>query len=229
MIFNIPVGGKRTAAVSVYGAVGETITLTHSDGTVYTASNGGALELPVGTYTVKGGTSGYSKSVTVVRKTTRINAYPDGAVYWYGREVQPMLALANNTFGYINATKYTGYVELRAQAQYEKGVSAASASLLTQNTIDLSKWTTIKFVANYVSSSGSNGYKKANFGYIDNTNNANGELTGLQLSSPTGTKSTYSVPAPDLTRYVGAQAYASWNGYQGLKDSRVYVYAIWLE
>lgn len=86
MIFNIPVGGKRSVVVSVYGAANETITLAHSNGTVFSVKHGGIMELPYGTYTVTGGISKYSKTATVNKNTTRINAWPDGATiyYWYG-------------------------------------------------------------------------------------------------------------------------------------------------
>lgn len=72
--------------VSVYGAVNETITLTHQDGSSFSAANGTAVELPFGTYTVTGGISKFSKTAVVDKTTTRINAWPDGATiyYWYG-------------------------------------------------------------------------------------------------------------------------------------------------
>ena len=90
MIFNIPVGGKRSVIVSLYGAASEEVTLTHEKGTVFssttdTSGYGGTIELPLGTYTVKGGYTEYSKSVTVDKNTTEIYAMPDGTiVYWYG-------------------------------------------------------------------------------------------------------------------------------------------------
>lgn len=92
MIFNIPVGGKRSVLVSVYGAVNETVTLTSAKGEVFTAitnENGiaAALELPVGVYTVVGSVSKgalASRTVTVDKNTTVVTAYPDGAIYWYG-------------------------------------------------------------------------------------------------------------------------------------------------
>ena len=90
MIFNIPVGGKAKVVVSVYGAASETVTLTDAKGNAFTADTnsagyGGTLEIPVGVYTIKGGHTQHSKSVTVTKATTAVYAMPDGTiVYWYG-------------------------------------------------------------------------------------------------------------------------------------------------
>ena len=77
-----------TVSVSVYGAASETVTLTHENGEIFTATanSDSTLEVPLGSYTVSGNKSGYSKTVTVDANTTRINAWPDGATiyYWYG-------------------------------------------------------------------------------------------------------------------------------------------------
>lgn len=82
---------KSASDVSIYGAINETITLTHSDGTAYSVTAnangyGGERELPFGTYSVKGGTSGFSKTISVDKYTTRIDAWPTGAYmyFWHG-------------------------------------------------------------------------------------------------------------------------------------------------
>jgi hypothetical protein len=91
MLFNIPVGGKRSTVVSVYGAASETVTITDEKGTIYTATTddtgyGGELEIKFGNYTVAGSVSGYSGSVTVDKTTTIINAWPanDAIYFWHG-------------------------------------------------------------------------------------------------------------------------------------------------
>ena len=95
MLFNIPVGGKRTAVVSVYGAANETITLISSKGQTYsgiTLDEHGistqAYELPVGSYVIKGSRSielfTYGREVNIAKDTTVITAYPPGAIYWFG-------------------------------------------------------------------------------------------------------------------------------------------------
>lgn len=88
MIFNIPMGGKGSAVVSAYGAPDETVTLTHSNGKVFTltANDDSTMKIPAGVYTVKGSVSGFEKTTTVTKATTRIEAWPDGATiyYWYG-------------------------------------------------------------------------------------------------------------------------------------------------
>ena len=84
-------GGKRAAVVSVYGAPNEDITLTHTNGTTFSATTdatgyGGELEIRVGSYTVYGDVSKYTKSAVVDKYTKTVEAWPDGATiyYWYG-------------------------------------------------------------------------------------------------------------------------------------------------
>ena len=91
MIFNIPVGGKRSAVVSVYGAAAETITITAENGTIYTVTTdangyGGELKLHHGVYTIAGSISVYNGSVTVDKMTTMVNAWPADQVtyFWHG-------------------------------------------------------------------------------------------------------------------------------------------------
>lgn len=136
MLFNIPVGGKRNAVVSVYGAASETVTLTHSKGDVFTftANDGSTKEIPTGTYTVKGNKSGYSKTVTVTKDTARVNAWPDGATiyYWYG--YSPVgdwkaVAALPNTSPYTSdpvkptLTVNTNSVKIRTTGDYARGGS----------------------------------------------------------------------------------------------------------
>ena len=73
----------------LWGAPGETLTLTHENGTVITAEAdetgcGGAVEIPFGRYTVAGGTTGYSKSVTVDKHTASVGAFPEHTYFWHG-------------------------------------------------------------------------------------------------------------------------------------------------
>lgn len=96
MIFNhFFGGGKRTAIVSLYGALSEDVTLTALDGTVYDAVTLNAhgisditLEIPVGIYTITGSVSSEilpeGRMVVVDKDTTKITAYPSGAIYWFG-------------------------------------------------------------------------------------------------------------------------------------------------
>lgn len=80
---------KRMIPVSIYGAASETVTLTHSDGTVLKATtnsegSAGTKELKFGSYTVKGSVSGYSRTVTVNKSTTMVGAFPDNTFFWHG-------------------------------------------------------------------------------------------------------------------------------------------------
>lgn len=117
MIFNIPVGGSAKAIVTVYGAASETVTLTAKNGKTFTTTTdatgkGGQLEIQVGVYTISGGHSGYSKSVTVDKTTAEVYAMPNGTVvYWYGYKTYNPVGMAtappSNSFdlGWITTNK----------------------------------------------------------------------------------------------------------------------------
>lgn len=94
MIFNHCIGGgKKSAFVTVYGAPSETVTLTPLNGSPVSLTlnaNGisSVKEIPIGLYNVIGSTSKEiltsGRSVLVEKNTTKVNAYPDGAIYWFG-------------------------------------------------------------------------------------------------------------------------------------------------
>ena len=83
-------------AVTINGAVSETITIKSGGTTVATVTTGSnakaTLNIKTGTYTFTSNVaksttnvnSYYSKSVTITSSTNTINFYPDGAVYWFG-------------------------------------------------------------------------------------------------------------------------------------------------
>ena len=83
-------------AVTINGAVSETITIKSGGTTVATVTTGSnakaTLNIKPGTYTFTSNVaksttnvnSYYSKRVTITSSTNTINFYPDGAVYWFG-------------------------------------------------------------------------------------------------------------------------------------------------
>jgi hypothetical protein len=91
MIFNAQFFEEAVPVLCYFnGAPSETLTLKDAKGTPYTTDTGttGKTEVPIyllpGTYTVTGSVSEYTRNVTITKAGGTYNAYPDGAVYWYG-------------------------------------------------------------------------------------------------------------------------------------------------
>lgn len=95
MIFNQFIGIKRTAIVTLYGALSEDVTLTPVGGTALAPVTLNAhgisdttVEIPLGIYTVVGSVSSEilpnGRMVIVDKTTTEVKAYPDGAIFWFG-------------------------------------------------------------------------------------------------------------------------------------------------
>lgn len=137
LIVGTAVEVPATVSVSVYGAASETVTLTHESGDVFTATanSSSKYEVPLGSYTVSGNKSGYSKTVTVDANTTRINAWPEGATiyYWYGyapnggfasaKAVPSNAPYTSNPTG-MQITASTNSVFLKTYGDYARGGTA---------------------------------------------------------------------------------------------------------
>lgn len=80
--------GKK-ALCTFCGALNETLTISQAGVTVATVTTNAhgitetAVELKTGEYTISGSVSNYTRTLTVKGDGT-YNAYPDGAVFWYG-------------------------------------------------------------------------------------------------------------------------------------------------
>lgn len=143
MIFNIPVGCKLSAIVSVYGAAAETVTLTYEKGTTYTVTTddngyGGELEIKFGNYTVAGSVSGYSGSVTVDKTTTIINAWPanDAIYFWHG--AAPAGAWSGDDYvTNSNTTEYSKWSTENGKLYVEAYSKFSSANIGTSSAVDL--------------------------------------------------------------------------------------------
>ena len=100
---------KRTVTVSVYGAANETITITPSGKTAFTVTTdstgyAGTQKLAFGSYTLTGSVSGYSRTVTVDKNTTKIGAFPDNTYFWHGHA--PLSAWSASGYTASNRTNY---------------------------------------------------------------------------------------------------------------------------
>lgn len=144
-------GRKKAAVASIYGAVGETVTLKHSDGTTFTAKTdesgyGGELELPFGAYTVSGNVSGYNKSASVDKKTTRINAWPDNATIFFWHGTMPNSAWTKDGFSEGHAWGATSIAEIvDNQIRVSANTNYTGATFGTVNAVDLTAIDTLYF------------------------------------------------------------------------------------
>lgn len=132
------------------GAVGETLTFAQNGVVVYDAvKENTEVEIRQGTYTVTGSVSGYAKKITI-KKAGTYNAYPDGAVYWYGREIYPITVAKGGKSGSYsttaNATKNTQSVYLYVKTRGDAGATMR-ASMYTTNAVNTSGYSEIKIKA----------------------------------------------------------------------------------
>jgi hypothetical protein len=218
-----------TITITLNGAPGETITYsgTESGTTTLNSSGSGSLAgVKPGSYTFKGGVSGYSKTATINVSST-VNVWPAGAIYWYGREVVSMSTAINAAYSTGNATERANYIELYGWTRPDS-VKTSIAQTISANTVNTSGYSSIKFDVTPVSRERANGgYAQFDFGYKSATTNTVA-FTGKTLTAA-GSRTTYSIATPGGSVYIGARAYTAWNGYTGNKRMQAYVHAIWME
>ena len=136
-------GGKQTAVVSIYGAATEPVTITHSDGTTYTAVTndsgyGGELELPFGSYAVYGDVSKVSKTATVDKTTTRINAWMDDATIYFWHGAAPAGAWSGDDYvASSNITEYSKWSTENGKLYVEAYSKFSNAIIGTSSAVDL--------------------------------------------------------------------------------------------
>ena len=222
MIFNVSAAGKRKALCTFLGAPGETLTFAQGGVTVATATEGTAVELKQGVYDVTGSISGHTKQITV-KNPGQYNAYPDGALYWYGREIVPIgfVAMNDNT-AYGSLTKNANSMTLAYTCSWTKTEAVAA---LTESKLDLSGYKTLRF-RQYASTSGINGYAAVmNTRAITyDTATAGGIFSVKERTNATGL-TEYALDISTLdSGYVGAAIYE-----YNEQDVYLYISAIWLD
>lgn len=228
-------------SVILRGAVNETLTLTMgleavelvTDAHGYTA----ATALPAGEYTVTGSVSGYSRNVKITGPG-EYNAYPDGALFWYGNGWTEGDSLYDKLGGWNkqgwenngNGSSPTsaGKVELvddhiHATLEgigYDKGYVY---SLFGANSVDMTNWTTAKMQGHIsygtggqdgifiVTTTAANNYPLTKYTFLDRTNKVN----TLDVSGLNG--------GHYIVLEVGAKRY----GDTG--NVHVDAYAVWME
>ena len=228
MIFNIPAGGKKKVLCSFLGAVGETFTVEQKGVVLRTGlAEGETLELKQGEYQVTGSLSAYRKTVAV-KSAGAYGVYPDGAIYWYGREVYPMTTSLNQGYSSAAATENTNNIDLYAWANSNVAATSSMAQTITQDLVDTAGYSAIRYEVTVESiyEKYSGGTAQINLGHRTATGYT--ALTNAVLTA-VADKQTYSVTVPTEPAYIGAQAYAGWGGNTGNYYARAYVHAIWME
>lgn len=141
MIFNIPVGGKRKVVCTFLGAVGETLTFKQNGVTIATVTENTEVTIKQGVYDVTGSTSNYTKQITI-KDAGEYKAYPDGALYWYGREIVPF-APGTCTDTTLVVARNTNSINI-----YSGPWTSTSAGIFcTVSAVDFSGYTKCKIVA----------------------------------------------------------------------------------
>ena len=221
MIFNIPAGGKRMVLCKFLGAVGETLTFTQNGVTVYDGiKEDTEVEIRQGTYTVTGSVSaGHAKKITI-KKPGTYNVYPDGAVYWYGREIYPITVGKdgkNGTYSTTaNATKNAQSVHLYVKTRGDAGATMR-ASMYTSSAVNTSGYSEIKIKA----SLGETAYTwSRTLGYKGSAGVAD---FGTSAASGVNT-----IASPGTSVHLGATVKATTYG-SVYSISEMTVHAIWLD
>lgn len=216
-------GGK--VSFSINAVKSETVTITQNGATVMTVTMPGiknasvAVTLPAGTYSFRGSVGGWTKTATISRKTTSVNVWPDGALFWYGR---------NFAGGWDANPVYSGtkpsisFTDTSAKCNHASGGELYSeARLYLVNKIQKGSYTALRAKITVTASNtaptsqvGLNTSSKANSDTVSQTFSSTGSLT---VNTAIGNNSQFYVSFG--CRKVGSYSYSA-----GIE-----VFAIWLE
>jgi hypothetical protein len=227
MIFNIPVAGKIKVMCKFLGAPGETLTFKQNGTIKYTVTENTEQEIKQGVYEVTGGVSGYTKTIEVKAAGT-YNAYPDGALFWYGRELMPFRYHVDNGRCSSYNTGSAIYCGSHVSKNNITAYMTDTTNAMTTGKVDTSQYSTIKFTIEPTKFSvvSQSGYTRFYYGYAPSYTYA---LTSYVNSA--SSKKTVSVASPKSSTYIGVgtimEAGANLYGNPGTVEG--YCHAIWME
>lgn len=154
---NSPYWRQVSKTVTLYGGALENITL--DDNTLVTTNSDGSVttSVPYGTHTYKGSVSGQSFSREVTKDTTEVKVMPEGALYWYGNDVNgyikngtleaqnigsnysvtiPKLTMRTNSFNfYDNTTASGGSLVYKNTTINTRGYSKLNLNLVSKTSL----------------------------------------------------------------------------------------------
>lgn len=216
-------GGKKNVLCTFLGAPGETFTIKQNGSVIREGvAEDEEVELKQGVYEVIGSISEHRQTVTV-KKAGEYSAYPDGAIYWYGREIYPVTARLSEATTYAAATKNTNDIYISATHANNAGRTCVG-QVITNETIDTSSYSTIKVIASRTQASGANKFVYAGYTTSNVTTN---QMTGAEVTATT--KTEHSTASPGTAVYLGVSYYANTGGSTDRTTTSGYVYAIWME
>lgn len=216
-------GGK--VSFSINAVKSETVTISQNGATVMTVTMPGitnasvAVTLPAGTYSFRGSVGGWTKTVTISRKTTSVNVWPDGALFWYGRnfaggwEANPV---------YSGTRPSISFTDTSAKCNHGSGGELYSdARLYLVNRIQKGSYTALHAKINVTAS---NTAPRSQVGL--NTSSKASSDTVSQTFTSTGSKTVNTAIGNNSQFYVsfGCRKEGSYSYSAGIE-----VFAIWLE
>lgn len=230
--------------INIYGAANETITYSGaSSGTIPLNNAGYAFftsGLTPGEYTFVGSIGNFERKITVTDVTSNIYVYPDGALYWYGNKSVAWKAKTINAYAssYHKSYEETStspahyYARIKAAGD-QSSYSDCSLHFTTANTVDLSKYSKIKFKVNItaITLKPSNekgiklGYSSKNS--FSSSSDLDSNITGYYSS--TSLDGVYEVASPKDSRYITVASYCDLAGCPSTQNSIAKMYAVWCE
>lgn len=224
-----PVSLSYITTFAVNGGHGETITAyvdgREIDSVTLDATGEGTLDLSgVGGKTVKfvGSMSGYEKPVNVGdEKEMSVNVYPDGALYWYGRQVVAITTsssvVGTSGWTYVSPTFNSDHILLKT-TNSEK----YQCPIITEAPIDISGYSTLKVLIDFTYT----GYGSFNFGISPQN------TTGYSDASPAKVDS-YRTDGNQQTLPVALESVDKTNKYYVFSHAgriaQAKIYKLWLE
>lgn len=220
-------GGNISFAVNAVKS--ETITISQNGTTVKTiampsiTNASSAVSLPVGTYTFTGSVGGWTKTATIGRKTESVNVWPDGALFWYGRnfaggwEASPVYSVVAPTISFTDISAKCN------QSNTAGGTMRADARLYFINQIQKGSYTTLHAQLK-VTASNANA-PIAHVGLNTSGKNNSDTVSGTVAYS-TGSK-TINTPIGNYDNFYVSFGCQKMNSYSYTAGAEVF--AIWLE
>ena len=228
------VSGKLICTVN--GACGEVVTIADYDGevieTVQLDSAGTRIVELRGVrnsaLTFTGSISGYVKSVIIGKEEERVvNVFPDGALYWYGREFAEITggwSSRHNGSNSFSAVKQTNAI--RMTGSYSSGNDASHGGVGTTSKVNVQNYKTLYALVNVT-----NDCQASFFSVGSNLNNATSYAEGSAIAKTSGFAYTTGVKTVKLTSitYAAHVGVTIVVGANYGRDGSANVLAVWME
>ncbi len=161
---------KTAVAVPCFfnGATSEELIITSINGTTYstTTSITGATETPIylypGLHTVTGGVSGYTRTVNIAEMGGTYNAYPDGAIFWFGNGDESNDTLWSKCGGFAGGTSYRPSTAGNPTYNADTTITKNTNDVYIKFSKSVAAWKIVNCEVHMVKSIDTTGYGKLN-------------------------------------------------------------------